>query len=123
MIREAFMAFINKLMGDFFWQFMIFLFVIYIVGVCIELSCRIIDTVTLSEKGGIFGGPTISSTNREATTKDVWMVMVWPVTGLWFLCKDIIWLINNGVVNFFMLLIGIQYKNTRMYKWIDRVFG
>ncbi len=54
--------------------------------------------------------------HRSPAPKDAWLSLCWPLFSLWFVCRMIISLINSLAV-FPLLLVGIQYKDSRMYKW------
>ena len=55
---------------------------------------------------------------RDATTKDVWVGLCWPILFLWLLVRCVMCVINELFV-LILLLIGFKYKNTKMYKLIN----
>lgn len=95
--------------------------VIYIIGV-VGYVCG--ETVTNVEyhEGGFLGMGYTTNSNRETTGRDVRMGLIWPILLIIFFVKACIWLLND-LLGTLLLAIKIDYKNTRMYYWIDRTFN
>lgn len=57
----------------------------------------------------------VDTNTRDATTKDVWIGLCWPVLLIWVLLKTIVFILND-IVLCLGLLIGFKYKSTTVYK-------
>ena|SRR3989304_7116042 len=98
--------------------FIIFCIIIYLVGIVGYISTKTLDRVEFHEGGFLNMGYTISS-NRDMTTKDAWLSLIWPVLFIFFIIKLSIWA-GNELFIFPCILVGLKYKDTELYKKIDR---
>lgn len=58
----------------------------------------------------------------EITPKTVRIALLWPIfAGIWFI-KVIIWVLNFWL-GILLLAINCKYKETRVYKFIDKKCG
>lgn len=100
--------------------FIIFAVVIYIVFVFVEVNC----STTINTKyhdGGFLGLGYITSGNREAEPRDVRRALIWPIIGVIFFVKSIVWILNDIVAGF-LLIFNFNYKQTKLYQFIYRNF-
>lgn len=86
----------------------------YIIGIGVYLievtaECSVADDFT-----------DVHINSREATTKDVWLALIWPILLLKLLLIGIVLIINELMV-LVLLLVGFKYKNTYMYKNIHNL--
>ena len=61
----------------------------------------------------------VDSYTRDATTKDVWVGLCWPILFIWLILRTIVSTINQTVV-ILGLLVGFKYKSTLLYNKIDK---
>lgn len=91
--------------------------VAYLVITSLFLSTNTITNTEYHEGGFLNMGYT-SNSHREATPKDVWVALAWPLFfGLEFI-RCLMQLLND-LLCYLLLMFGIKYKKTRMYKLID----
>lgn len=119
----------GNIMGEYFYvMFSAFGFaglVVYIIVMLIVLH----DSLKINEKyhpaeGDAFLDFVFSSyttyDKREATPKDVWKALLWPIGFLRIVGKCFLWGFNELLV-IFLLALGFRYKNTAMYKKLENI--
>lgn len=104
----------------FVWGFVILVYVIFIY-VYVSNEVRSVDKVH-SGSGGFWGLPYVTWKYRDATRRDVVMGLLWPVLFVIWFAKTTIWCFNDAL-HMPLLLFGFSYKDTRISKWIKRVFN
>lgn len=57
----------------------------------------------------------VRTTDRKANTRDAWIAFIWPLIGLYKLFCIVLYILND-IVHYTLLLIGIHYENTKLYK-------
>lgn len=88
--------------------------IVYIIGLGISIS----SSTTSHHCRDDFSG--VDTTYRDAEPKDAWLSLIWPLRVI----RGFIWLtiaIVNDVVCYPLLLLGFKYKNTNLYKKIDKI--
>lgn len=96
-------------MGIFFSVVMI---IAYIIGFAITISCRTTDHKCSEDSFEVM------TIHRDANTKDAWMALIWPLFALYKLFCAILYILNN-IVHYTLLLVGIHYENTKLYKKLE----
>jgi len=86
---------------------------IYIIIVLLVIHDRCDETECKPDFSGF------NEKSREATTKDAWIGICWPVLLVYVLFKTIINILNEFTI-LPCLLVGIKYKNTIIYKNIEK---
>ena len=84
---------------------------LYLIGVYVY--CDIETTMYIKDDDG--GG------YRDLTPKDVRMALIWPLFVLLFIVKVPIAVVNEMVLPFILLVFGYYYRDTRMYKYLDKL--
>jgi hypothetical protein len=56
---------------------------------------------------------------RDATTKDLWIGLCWPLLLIKLILKLVVGLLNTLLI-ILCLLVGFKYKNTNMYKNLEK---
>ena len=97
----------------------IFGIIVYIIMIFVTVNN---DTVTDVEYhiGGFLNMGYFSNSNREPTTKDVWLAIIWPIRAILFFIKGILWIINDDIIPVVLLLVGYRYKNTSLYSYLEK---
>lgn len=104
-------------MIKFMFTMKIFLIIGYVVGILTYVFSETMTNVK-SHEGGFLNIGYTTHDNRNATTKDMWKGLIWPILFLWWFVKAII-LILNTLMGLFLLIIGIKYNNSNLYKIIE----
>jgi len=79
----------------------IIVFIIYIIGIMVEISER---------------------DNKDITTSDAWKSLIWPLLVIGLFIKLLLYVFNN-VILFITLLFGFNYKRTKMCTVITNLYG
>ena len=95
------------------------LLIIYVIGIFIYVSTEVKENFKFHE-GGFLGLGYTTNDTREATVKDVWKGLIWPILILLYLLKATIWIINEDVIPLICLVVNFKYKRTKMYKFIEK---
>ncbi len=106
---------ITKHIPNTFW-FCLVIF-IYLIGFITEISVCTIKDVKHHD-GGFLNMGYSTYNNKELTSKDTWLSLVWPIRFIFYFFKTTIWLINEDIINIALLIFGCKYKNTKIYKII-----
>jgi len=123
---EKIMVFPQSLPQSIIILFFIVVVMLYMIcmGVFIEIRARTGSRYVPSMKDSIFQfGFTIHS-HRGATTTDAWLSLIWPIFFLRRVLKIVLKatvLVINDTLWLPCLLFGIQYKSTKMYRYIDQL--
>lgn len=98
--------------------------IIYIIGVTIRMGDRTVLKSEIIRGTGMFGGPTYHSidTCRDVEPKDAWLSLLWPLEILLFFIRGLLDILHEILV-FILLLVGIQYKKTKLYKHVTTFIG
>jgi hypothetical protein len=87
---------------------------IYVIGFAASISK---STTYYKCRENSFNIDTIS---RDATSKDAWLAIIWPIRGCYALFWILISIVNTLII-YPLLLIGFNYKSTNLYKKIYNV--
>jgi len=101
-----------------YWTVVIGLAVFYLLGIFVTVHSETAENTKFHE-GGFLGTGYTTCSHREATPKDAWLGVIWPLLLLWVIIKAVIW-ITNDLLSGIFLLFGFRYKKTGFYKIIDR---
>ena len=94
--------------------------IIYIIGIIVASTSETIENVKLND-GGLFNMGYITNDNRDLTAHDVRKGLIWPATFIFFFATGILFLLNE-LLKGFLLIFNYKYKNTKMYKTINKWF-
>jgi hypothetical protein len=89
----------------------------YLTGAAVTLSAFTTDETTIHKTGGLFGGPSMSSTHRTITPIDAWKTLIWPLFAIFHTIVAFLWLANE-LLTFPLILVGVKYKGSKMYRTI-----
>lgn len=89
----------------------------YIIGILTYVFTETTTNVEFHEGGFLNMGYT-SHDNRSATSKDMWKGLIWPILFLWWFIKAVT-MILHFLLGLFLLIFGIKYKNSQLYKKIE----
>jgi len=99
----------------------VFGFVVYVIGILVDLDCTTLEVDRIVDNGGFFG-PDVICNNRSITAHDVRISFMWPLRLLFWFVLTFIYLLND-VIGVIVLATGYDYRTTRVYKWIEKVTG
>lgn len=99
----------------------IILFVLWIVGIAIDISTET-DKDIRYHKGGFLGLGYTTCSKRNTTTHDVRWAMLWPLRLIKWSTLIFIWICHD-LYAVILLAFGIQYKYSKKYKKIDKWFS
>jgi hypothetical protein len=95
----------------------IFFIISYIIGVLTYVyTATMVDFK--SHEGGFLNMGYTTHDNRSATSKDMWKALIWPMLSLWWFVKVIAEILHL-LLGLFLLIFGIKYKNSQLYKKIE----
>ncbi len=94
--------------------------IFYIVGIITYIITFIEENVEFHD-GGFLGMGYTTSDHRRMTPKDMRKGLIWPILFIIFFIKLLILLLND-IIYAIILIFGIDYSNTRIYKFIDNKF-
>lgn len=97
----------------------IFLIISYVVGVLTYVYTETITNIK-SHEGGFLNMGYTTHDNKNATTKIMWKALLWPILFLWWFVKAIT-MILNLLVGLFLLIFGIKYHKSNLYKKIENL--
>lgn len=101
--------------------FLILIFSItYLIGIGVYVSTETAEDFKYYD-GGFLGLGYTTNSNRETTPKDVRLGLIWPILFIISVIKMTIWLIND-ILYFILLIIGYDYRKTKIYNFIDKKF-
>lgn len=69
--------------------------------------------------GGFLGLGYTTNDYRETTTKDARLSLLWPVLLVFWFIKTLLWVFND-CLGFVFLLFRLDYRNTKIYNYIDK---
>lgn len=95
----------------------IFFTISYIVGILTYVYTETVTNVKFHEGGFLNIGYTTCD-NKDVTSKNMWKGLIWPILALWWLVKAIT-MILNLLLGLFLLIFGIKYYNSQLYKKIE----
>ena len=90
---------------------------VYLVGIGGYISIKTVDSIEFHEGGFLNMGYTTSS-NRDMTTSDAWLSLLWPGILILNIVKLSVW-VGNELLIFPCILVGLNYKDTALYKKIS----
>ena len=91
---------------------------IYIMGILAYIDIETMENAKF-HKGGFLGLGYITNSNRKINVKDSRMSLLWPALSVFWFVKTSLWIFHD-CFSFIILLSGFDYKNTKMYKYIDK---
>ena len=94
--------------------------IIYIIGIILVASSETIENVKFHDGGFLNLGFTTND-NREMTAHDVRKGLIWPITLIVFFITGCFYFLNE-ILRGFLLIFNLEYKNTKMYKTINKWF-
>jgi hypothetical protein len=101
-------------------MFWIVLFgIVYLIGIYASVDCDTMENVEHHDGGFLNMGYTTSS-NRDATPKDIRLALIWPLRGLWWFIRTTLWLVNEDVIHYIGLIFGFNYRDTNICRKISR---
>ena len=96
---------------------LVIMIIIYVIGMFVVVYDQTTEYGDSYDTTNIFGAPFygVHTSNRDATTKDIWFAMVWPPIALWIVTQAVVTFLNALLI-LPCLLVGFKYKDTKMYR-------
>jgi hypothetical protein len=93
---------------------------VYIAGICAYVSAETIEKIEFHE-GGFLGMGYTTNSNRDVTPKDMRMALLWPILLTFWFIKTTIWILND-LLSFVLLIFGYKYRESKIFKFINKKF-
>jgi len=95
---------------------LVILLAVYIIGIFADVAIETDINIKIHDSSFL---PYTTSDKRDATTKDVYWALIWPLRLIWSVFWAILWIINDMLVVVF-LLVGFKYKNTACFRFFHK---